>query len=70
MFRSAEPRALQFSTWAQPVVSRPWALAAVTLHTSDRLTRYRLQALSAAKCIAFERACRVGRFGPNDPQTT
>lgn len=51
------PRAMRFSTWATPVVSRPWALVSVLLDATSAAVGYRF--LTGAKHAAWERACGI-----------
>lgn len=44
----------RFSGWAQPVISRPWAVATVLLFSVSQLSGYRV--LNGAKHTAWFRA--------------
>jgi hypothetical protein len=50
-------QSLRFSTWAQPVTSRPWAIVTVALETLYRATGGRM--FGASKHGAWERAVGV-----------
>lgn len=47
-------KGFRFSEWAQPVVSRPWAIATVLLYSASQVTGHRV--LNSAKHTAWFRA--------------